>query len=175
MKRPYGICGLVSSQVVGDMNAVKNAISIISSRLRESQHRDRTNFHGRLHSPERFYPPDDDFVPHMNNTPRRTSGDGFGSRLSGRSNNYNPRSSGYEMELGSAPSADNAHLFSGDDLVFQILCPIDKVGRVVGESDGIIELLQTEVGVDVKVADPVAGSNEQIIIISSEEVLTIEV
>ncbi|XP_058182792.1 RNA-binding KH domain-containing protein RCF3 [Rhododendron vialii] len=161
-------------QVVGDMNAVKNAMSIISSRLRESQHRDRTNYHGRPQSPERFYPPDDDFIPHMNNTPRRTSVDGFGSRLSGgytseRSNNYNPRSSGYEMELGSAPSADNAHLFSGDDLVFQILCPIDRVDRVVGESDGIIELLQNEIGVDVKVADPVAGSNEQIIIISSDE------
>lgn len=161
-------------QVVGDMNAVKNAMSIISSRLRESQHRDRTNYHGRPQSPERFYPPDDDFTPHMNNTPRRTSVDGFGSRLSGgyaseRSNNYNPRSSGYEMELGSAPSADNAHLFSGDDLVFQILCPIDKVDRVVGESDGIIELLQNEIGVDVKVADPVAGSNELIIIISSDE------
>ncbi|KAI8540494.1 hypothetical protein RHMOL_Rhmol09G0268300 [Rhododendron molle] len=145
-------------QVVGDMNAVKNAMSIISSRLRESQHRDRTNYHGRPQSPERFYAPDDDFIPHMNNTPRRTSVDGFGSRLSGgytseRSNNYNPRSSGYEMELGSAPSADNAHLFSGDDLVFQILCPIDKVDRVVGESDGIIELLQNEIGVDVKGPD----------------------
>lgn len=162
------------------MNAVKNAMSIISSRLRESQHRDRTNYHGRPQSPDRFYPPDDDFIPHMNNTPRRTSVDGFGSRLSGgytseRSNNYNPRSSGYEMELGSAPSADNAHLFSGDDLVFQILCPIDKVDRVVGESDGIIELLQNEIGVDVKVADPVAGSTEQIIIISSDEVFAIDV
>ncbi|KAH7845929.1 hypothetical protein Vadar_007618 [Vaccinium darrowii] len=161
-------------QVVGDMHAVKSAISIISSRLREDQHRDRTNFLGQLQSPEQFFPPDDDFIPHMNNTPRRTSADGFGPRSSGglssgRSNNYNPRSSGYEIESGAAPSADNAQLFSGDKLVFQILCPIDKVDSVVGESDGIIELLQNKVGVDVKVADPVAGSNEQIIIISSEE------
>jgi len=34
-------------------------------------------------------------------------------------------------------------------------------------------LLQNEIGVDVKVTDPVLGSNEQIIIISSEEVLVI--
>ncbi|XP_057472732.1 RNA-binding KH domain-containing protein RCF3-like [Actinidia eriantha] len=164
-------------QVVGDMNAVKNAISIISSRLRESQHRDRSHFHGRLDSPERFFPPDDDFIRHMNNnTSRRTSLDGstFGSRLSagmasGRSNNYPSRSSGHAIESGAAPAADNAQLFSGEDLVFQILCPIDKVDSVIGESDGIIELLQNEIGVDVKVADPVAGSDELIIIVSSEE------
>ena len=39
---------VVSLQVVGDVNAVKNAIAIISSRLRESQHRDRGHFHGRI-------------------------------------------------------------------------------------------------------------------------------
>ncbi|KAL6972112.1 DNA replication factor C [Sarracenia purpurea var. burkii] len=164
-------------QIVGDMNAVKNAIAIVSSRLRESQHRDRSShFHGRPHSPERFFPPDDDFIPHMNNTPRRTSVDGstFGSRSStgltgGRSNNYVSRSSGYGIESGAAPVADNCQLFSPEDLVFQILCPIDKVDSVVGESAGIIELLQNEIGVDVKVADPVAGSDEQIIMISSEE------
>ncbi|XP_057507846.1 RNA-binding KH domain-containing protein RCF3 [Actinidia eriantha] len=164
-------------QVVGDMNAVKNAISIISSRLRESQHRDRSHFHGRLHSPERFFPPDDDFIPHMNNnTSRRTSLDGstFGSRLSagmtgGRSNNYPSRSSGHAIESGAPPAVDNAQPFYGEDLVFQILCPIDKVDSVIGESDGIKELLQNEIGVDVKVADPVTGSDELIIIVSSEE------
>ncbi|XP_059629001.1 RNA-binding KH domain-containing protein RCF3 [Cornus florida] len=163
-------------QVLGDANNVKNAVAIISSRLRESQHRDRTHFHGRLHSPERFFPSDDDYIPHMNNTPRRTSMDGapFESRLSdsmagARSNNYASRPSGYTMEYGSAAVADNAQLYSFEDLVFRILCPIDKVDCVFGESDGIIELLQNEIGVDVKVTDPVAGSDEQIIIISSEE------
>uniref|UniRef100_A0A5B6YGY1 K Homology domain-containing protein n=1 Tax=Davidia involucrata TaxID=16924 RepID=A0A5B6YGY1_DAVIN len=163
-------------QVVGDMNAVKDAIAIISSRLRESQHRDRSHFHGRLHSPERFLPPDDDFIPHMNNTPHRMYMDGatFGSRLSAgltsiRSNNYASRPSGYPIESGAAPVTDNAQPFAGEDLVFRILCPIDKVECVVGESDGIIELLQNEIGVDVKLADPVVGSDEQIIIISSEE------
>ena len=163
------------------MNAVKNAISIISSRLRESQHRDRTHFHGRLHSQERFFLPDDDFIPHMNNnTSRRTSLDGstFGSRLSagmasGRSNNYPSRSSGHAIESGAAPAVDNAQPFYGEDLVFQILCPIGKVDSVIGESDGIIELLQNEIGVDIKVADPVTGSDELIIIVSSEEVLAL--
>ncbi|XP_048232902.1 RNA-binding KH domain-containing protein RCF3 [Ricinus communis] len=161
-------------QVVGDVNAVKNAIAIISSRLRESQHRDRShgNFHGRMHSPERFFP-DDDYVPHMNNTGRRSSIDGpsFGSRASGpnyRNSNYSSRQYGYNVEAG-APVADSAQPFYGDDLVFRMLCPADKVNKVVGESDGILDLLQNDIGVDVKVSDPVSGSDEQMIIISSEE------
>ncbi|CAK9151593.1 unnamed protein product [Ilex paraguariensis] len=156
-------------QVVGDMNAVKNAISIISSRLRESQHRDRSQLHG-----QRFFPADEDFIPHVNNTPRRTPMDGatFGSRLSSsltspRSNHFS-RASSYTIESG-VPVTDSMQSLSVEDLVFRILCPTDKVDCVVGESDGIIELLNNEIGVDVKLADHVAGSNEQIIIISSEE------
>ncbi|KAI3471230.1 hypothetical protein Pfo_027893 [Paulownia fortunei] len=155
-------------QVVGDMNAVKNAIATISSRLRESQHRDRGHFHNRLHSPDRFYRADDDF--HIKSTRRRSSVEGpsFGLRSSAstKSNNYSSHSSGYVIESG---SADNAQSFSGEDLVFRILCPTEKVDSVVGESDGIVELLQNEIGVNVDVADPVTGSDEHIIIISSDE------
>ncbi|KAL5567744.1 hypothetical protein UlMin_024319 [Ulmus minor] len=159
-------------QVVGDVNAVKNALAIISSRLRESQHRDRTHFHGRVHSPERFFPSDDDYIPHVNNAVRRSPMDGaaFGSRSGNmRGNNYASRSSGYTNEPGSGPMSDNTQPYYGEDLVFRMLCPFDKVDSVVGESDGIMDLLQNEIGVDVKVTDPVAGSDERMIIISSEE------
>ncbi|GKV25579.1 hypothetical protein SLEP1_g34994 [Rubroshorea leprosula] len=156
-------------QVVGDMNNVKNAIAIISSRLRESQHRDRSHFHGRLHSPERFFP-DDDYMPHISNGTRRSAMDGgaFGSR-GYRNNNYASRTSSYTHEVGSAPMADGAQPDYVEDLVFRILCPIERIDSVVGESDGIVDLLQNEIGVDVKVADLVPGSDEQVIIISSEE------
>lgn len=159
------------------MNAVKSAIANISSRLRESQHRDRSHFHGRLQSsPERFFPTDDDYG-HLNNASRRMPVDGnsFSSRMStglagSRSNSFASRASGYALESGAAPIADNSQQFLGEDIVFRILCPVDKVEFVVGESDGILELLRNEIGVDVKVADLVAGSNEQIIVITSEEV-----
>ncbi|MBA0845053.1 hypothetical protein Goarm_022968 [Gossypium armourianum] len=159
-------------QVVGDVNAVKNAIAIISSRLRESQHRDRSgHFHGRMHSPERFFP-DDDYIPNINNASRRSSMEGsFGSRMSTmnyRGNNYSSRPSGF-IEAGAAPMSDSGQPLFGEELVFRILCPIDKVDSVFGEPDGIVDLLQNEIGVDVKVADPMAGSDEQIITISSEE------
>ncbi|CAN1250805.1 RNA-binding KH domain-containing protein RCF3 [Linum perenne] len=157
-------------QVLGDANNVKSAIAIISSRLRESQHRDRNNVQVRIHSPERGFP-DDDYVPHVNNAARRSSGDGhsFGPRSSGtnhRSNNYPSRMSGFGMDSGPAP--DGVQSADVEELVFRILCPVDKLSRVIGEN-GILELLENEIGVDVKVSDPVSGSDEQIITISSEE------
>lgn len=160
-------------QVVGDVNAVKNALVIISSRLRESQHRDRSHFHGRAHSPERFFSPDDDYIPHGGS--RRSSMDGvaFASRVSAsNARNNNHPSLAYAMESGAAPVTDDAQAFYGEDLVFRILCPVERVDRIIGESDGIVEFLQNEVGVDIKVTDPVGGSEEQIIIITSEEVLS---
>lgn len=88
-----------------------------------------------------------------------------------RGNDYSNRQSNFLVEPGAAPVNDNMMPFYGEDLVFRILCPIDKVDSVIGESNGIIELLRNDVGVDIKVSDPVTGSNEQILIISSEEVL----
>ncbi|XP_073032045.1 RNA-binding KH domain-containing protein RCF3 [Primulina eburnea] len=159
-------------QVVGEMNAVKNAIAIISSRLRESQHRDRNNFSNQLHSPERFGVTDDDF--RLNGAiARRSSAENtsFGPRYSAGSkgNNYSSRSSGYALESGPGPLPDNAPSYCGDEIVFRIFCPVEKVECVVGESDGIMELLQNEIGVNVDVADPVAGSDERIITILSDE------
>lgn len=164
------------------MVSVKNAIEIISSRLRESQHRDRSHFHGRLQSPDRFFPPEEEFMHHPNNITRRPSMDGpnYGSRLPGglnnsRSFNNGPRPSGYVNDTGASPMSENTQSLNAEDLVFRILCPNNKVDSVIGQSDGFMELLQNEIGVDVKVSDVVAGSDEQIIIISSEEVFVFSI
>ncbi|KAJ9546144.1 hypothetical protein OSB04_025851 [Centaurea solstitialis] len=164
-------------QVVGEMTSVKNAIEIISSRLRESQHRDRSHFHGRLQSPDRFFPPEEDFMHHQNNIARRPSMDGppnYGSRVPGglnnaRSFNHASRPSSYINDTGASPVSDNAQPVYAEDLVFRILCPNNKVDSVIGQSDGFMELLRNEIGVEVKVADLAVGSDEQILIISSEE------
>ncbi|CAI9767729.1 unnamed protein product [Fraxinus pennsylvanica] len=137
-------------QVVGDMNAVKNAVAIISSRLREN----------------------DNFIP-INTSSRKSSAEGpnYGSRIpaGSRSNNFSSHPSGYLNESVPESMGQDAQAFSSEDLVFRILCPVDKVDSVVGESNGFKELLQDEIGVDVKVIDPVAGVDERIIIISSDE------
>ncbi|CAL5204074.1 unnamed protein product [Lathyrus oleraceus] len=167
-------------QVSGDIHNVKTAFQIISSRLRESQHRDRSlggggggggHFHGRGYSPERYYAPDDDYVPYVTSGSRRSSVEraSFGSRAANTNSRNNNRSSlAYVMDRGISPVADDGQPFY-DALVFRILCPVDRVDRIVGESDGIMGLLQNEVGVNVKVADPVGGSDEQIVIITSDE------
>ena len=157
-------------QVVGDAHAVKSALAIISSRLRESQHRDRSHFQNRVQSPDHFYPPDDDF--HGNNRRSSAEGPSFGNRYSGgsRNNNYPPRSSGYAHESGPASVSDTTQSFPSEELVFRILCPVRKVDYIVGETDGIIDLLHNEIGVNIDVSSPVAGLDELVIIISSDEV-----
>jgi hypothetical protein len=75
-----------------------------------------------------------------------------------------------QLNLGLPPWSTMCSHFMVKTLCFECFA---QVTSVVGEADGILELLQNEIGVDVKVTDPVLGSNEQIIIISSEEVLVI--
>ncbi|KAK1301786.1 KH domain-containing protein [Acorus calamus] len=160
-------------QVVGEANSVKKAVAIIAARVKESQHRERGNIRGRMHSPEHLFNPEDDFGPHVNDAQQRSSFDGpsAGPRSSGftRSNSYSSRSSGYTYEAGAAPMVDREPSFSYEDLVFQILCPNEKVKNIMGEPDGIIEMLRVDVGVDVRVTDPTPGSDERIVIIASEE------
>ncbi|CAF2137957.1 BnaA02g10500D [Brassica napus] len=149
-------------QIVGEAAAVRNALAIVSSRLRESQHRDRSHLQGRVHSsPERSFSPADDYIPQQ----RRQTSD----RFHYRNNSFSSRQSNYAEEEEEAPVGENVQPFYTEELVFRILCPVEKIVKVVGEAEGIVDLLQNEIGVDVRVSEPVAGSDEQIITISSEE------
>ncbi|KAE9608855.1 putative K domain-containing protein [Lupinus albus] len=150
-------------QVSGDVNAVKNAVKVISSRLRESQHRDRSHFHGHGHSQEHFLSPDDNYNPHGGPLRLSVEAAAFGSQGSATNarNNNHPSLGAYV--------ANDAQPFYGEDLVFRIVCPVEKVDHIIGESYRFVEFLQNDVGVDIKVTDPIGGSEERIIIITSEE------
>ncbi|KAG2299195.1 hypothetical protein Bca4012_010760 [Brassica carinata] len=150
-------------QIVGEAAAVRNALGIVASRLRESQHRDRTHLQGRVHSPERL--PADDYIPQQ----RRQSSERFNHGSNYRNNSFISRQTNYGDEAPVVSGGENVQPAYTEELVFKILCPVDKIVKVVGESQGIVELLQNDVGVDMSVSDPVAGSDEQIITISSEE------
>ncbi|CAN6482765.1 unnamed protein product [Victoria cruziana] len=153
-------------QVVGDSTAVKKALAIISSRLKENPLRDRGAFHGRLHSSDPQVFPDDDLGPYMTSGSARGHFDGSGTRNSG----YALRSSGYgKYDSDANHITDNMESFSSEEIVFQILCPCDGVDRIVGEDRGILALLRDEVGVSVKVVDAVPGCDEQAIVITSDE------
>lgn len=154
---------------------MKKAVEIISSRLLESLHRDRGPFRGRLHSPEHYFPHDDDF---MNNAQSQSALEGFdvGSRSSTGANRarnklHSSNSSRFAFDSDGNQAVDNSQSLSSDDIIFRILCPNEKVENVMGVSDGIIEMLKSDIGVDVKVCDPVPGSDERVIVITSEEVI----
>ncbi|KAI3835580.1 hypothetical protein MKW98_027492 [Papaver atlanticum] len=161
-------------QVIGDVNNVRRAVTIISARLRESQLRDRSQFNGRV--PDQFLlPPDDEFVPQLNPASRRSSMDAppIGQRYSSGQNNVQSnahlsRQPGFALESGASPMDDHVQSLPREDLVFQICCPNDKFDRIMGEN-GLIEILRGDIGVDVRATDSVPGSDERIIIISSDE------
>ncbi|CAA6665765.1 unnamed protein product [Spirodela intermedia] len=158
-------------QVVGESNAVKRAVEIISSRLKESLHRDRGPFRGRPHSPERYFPPDDEFALNLQHRPDELD---LGPRsLTGvtrsRNTSYPSRSSAYPLDFDVVPTSNHAQPAPYEDLVFRMLCPSDKVESIMGDSSGILEMLRADVGVEVHVTDPVPGSDERIITVTSEE------
>lgn len=149
---------------------MKKAVAIILSRLKESLHRDRGPSRGRTYSPERY----DEFV---NNTPHLSGAEEslLASRSSAgldrsRNNSYALDHHGYSFDSDANHANDQSQTLSFEELVFRILCPNDKVERIIGLSSGIIEMLHADVGVDVQVSDPVPGSDECIITITSDEV-----
>ena len=57
-----------------------------------------------------------------------------------------------------------------DGITFRILCPNEKIGGIIGKGGSIIRGLQEDIGVKIKVMDPVVGSSERIVAIFSIEV-----
>ncbi|OVA04991.1 K Homology domain [Macleaya cordata] len=54
-----------------------------------------------------------------------------------------------------------------EETVFRLLCPIRKIGSVIGKGGGIIKAMRDETGAKIKVDEAVPGSDERVIIIFS--------
>lgn len=74
------------------------------------------------------------------------------------------RSSGVES------AGINHRMVFEEEVVFKMLCPVDKVGNLIGKGGSIVRVIQTETGASVKVADPVSDFDERIVVISAREV-----
>ncbi|KQK18312.2 RNA-binding KH domain-containing protein RCF3 isoform X2 [Brachypodium distachyon] len=147
-------------QIVGEGNCVKKAVAIISDRLKESLHRDRGPFRGR-NSPEHRISQADEYQ-------QMPAYEEPFARFDQIRNNGSMEPPGYEFD--SNGSKFNEHPeFPYDEIIFRILCPNDKANNLVGSRDGILEMLQVEVGVDVRLTDLVVGSDERTVIITSRE------
>ncbi|KAF0904580.1 hypothetical protein E2562_035685 [Oryza meyeriana var. granulata] len=152
-------------QVVGEGNCVKKAVAIITDRLKESLHRDRGPFRGRMNSPEHRFPQDDEYFAGAQQMPAYEEPYGRPDQIR---NNTSMEPPGYEFDSNGGTINDHPEI-PYDDIIFRILCPNDKVNSLVGTRDGVIEMLQEDVGVDVRLTDSIDGSDERIIIITSRE------
>ncbi|XP_062179140.1 RNA-binding KH domain-containing protein RCF3-like isoform X2 [Phragmites australis] len=152
-------------QVVGDGNNVKKAVVIISDRLKESLHRDRGPFRGRMNSPEHRISQEDEYLGGTQQMPAYEEPYGRTDQIR---NNSGMEPPGYEFDSNGSKVIEHPE-FQYDDIVFRILCPNDKANSLVGTRDGIIEVLQADVGIDVRLTDIVAGSDERVVLVTSRE------
>ncbi|PUZ60940.1 hypothetical protein GQ55_4G221700 [Panicum hallii var. hallii] len=152
-------------QVVGDGNCVRKAVAIITDRLKESLHRDRGPFRGRMNSPEPRISQEDEYLGGVQQMPVYEETYGRPDQIR---NNISMEPPGYEFDSNGGKVIEHPDILY-DDIIFRILCPNDKASSLVSSRDGIIEMLQADVGVDVRLSDTIAGSDERVVIITSRE------
>ncbi|GMH03867.1 hypothetical protein Nepgr_005706 [Nepenthes gracilis] len=57
-----------------------------------------------------------------------------------------------------------------EEVVFKLLCPIDKVGSLIGKGGCVVRAIENETGASIKIADAVApDSNERVVVIAARE------
>ena len=166
-------------QIVGDIEAVKKGLRLVSTQLFENPPREWA-LGG--HSPQGWnaFPAED-----MNAQYQHTYGS-QGSYDSGQHQKHHSLSysdhdrSSLMNPAGHLHGPGNAiadHGWQGssenEELSFRILCPNEKIGGIIGRGGSIVRSLQQEIGVRIKVSEPIAGSPERIVVISSIEVLLV--
>ncbi|PON53192.1 Polyribonucleotide nucleotidyltransferase [Parasponia andersonii] len=56
-----------------------------------------------------------------------------------------------------------------EEIVFKLLCQVDKVGSLIGKGGSVIRHLQNETGAYIKIADAPPDSDERVVLISARE------
>lgn len=161
-------------QIVGDANAVKKALQLVSTQLFENPPRERHPGASRSPSRGAFLSEDlnSPYQPalssrgsynagqHQKNLPLSHSDYGAGANAMGGL--FHGSGTTHRDEKWDAPG-------SNEDLVFRILCPREKIGGIIGKGGSIVRSLEDDIGVSINVCGPVAGSDERVVMISSVE------
>lgn len=64
----------------------------------------------------------------------------------------------------------NNRIYFEDEVVFKLLCQVDKVGNLIGKGGTIVRALQAETGASIKIAEAAASdSDEKVVVISARE------
>ena len=62
---------------------------------------------------------------------------------------------------------DHLNLTAAEETEYRLLCPGSKIGSLIGKGGSVIKALRTECRSKIKVEDPVSGSEERVVLISS--------
>ena len=62
-----------------------------------------------------------------------------------------------------------------EEVVFKLLCQVNKVGSLIGKGGSIVWALQTETGVSIKIADAAPDADEKVVVISAREACELSV
>ena len=168
-------------QIQGSLNVVKKALWLVSMRLKDNTSKEATQapaITSSVYSSDYNATSRDAFMPYQNSTDYFRNLDGHAPTMisslgfnRGLDSALGHPSSGYTYpEGGRTLGSDQGPSSSGEELVFRVLCPNKKIGGVIGKGGTIIRRLREEIGVKIKVTDSVPGSDDRIIIISSNEV-----
>ncbi|XP_075664057.1 KH domain-containing protein HEN4 [Castanea sativa] len=145
-------------QITGNFSAVKKALLSVSSCLQDNPRVDAANSGstkpslGALHGTP--LPPYVD-IPQRGYAPNFHAAD------------Y--RSRGYSSVPGPENIGAGHRMAMEEEVVFKLLCQLDKVGSLIGKGGCIIRALQSETGASIKIADSVSDSDERVVVISARE------
>lgn len=154
------LCGF-DMQITGDFQAVKKALLSVSGCLQDNPKVDAANSGatkisgGLIHGTG--MPAQVDPIPHR----------GFVSGFNAA--DYHSRN--YSSTPGPENVGSGHRMLMEEEVVFKLLCQVDKVGSLIGKGGSIIRILQSETGASIKIADCAPDSDERVVIISAQEVL----
>ncbi|KAI5336423.1 hypothetical protein L3X38_015690 [Prunus dulcis] len=146
-------------QITGDFQAVKKALLSVSGCLQDNPKVDAANSGatkisgGLIHGTG--MPAQVDPIPHR----------GFVSGFNAA--DYHSRN--YSSTPGPENVGSGHRMLMEEEVVFKLLCQVDKVGSLIGKGGSIIRILQSETGASIKIADCAPDSDERVVIISAQE------
>ncbi|KAL5756807.1 hypothetical protein ACOSP7_021238 [Xanthoceras sorbifolium] len=141
-------------QITGSFSAVKKALLLVSSNIQDSCKVDAGNINVTKPSGVGLH-----------GNPMPASGEPFPQR------GYGPgfHSRGYSSGPGPENVGSHNRMFFEEDVVFKLLCHLEKVGSLIGKGGSIIRTLQNETGASIKIAEVVLDSDERVVVISARE------
>lgn len=156
-------CALPTDELVqlsGDLVVVREALKAVSARLRANPPRERpvavaSAMGVGVPIGIGGLPPASSTgaISHLGQV--QQAGPGFGGVLPGQ-----PGWPGQLAQAGGPPM----------EIVFRLLCTTVKTGSIIGRGGAIIRQLREQTGARIKIAEPVAGCDERVVIISGNEV-----